>query len=65
MDARTEISRGTLICANYQPRTREAELVERAFRQGAKRGANLSESGDNSEDPKSTGSRQFHLSGAP
>ena len=34
-----------LIYAEYQPGSREAELVERAFGRGAKRGANLSESG--------------------
>ena len=34
----------TLIYADYQPSAGEAELVERAFGQGAKRGAKLSES---------------------
>lgn len=40
----------TLIYADYQPSSREAELVEQAFGQGAKRGANLSESGGTSPD---------------
>jgi integrase len=40
----------TLIYADYQPSAGEAELVERAFGQGAKRGAKLSESGGASEE---------------
>lgn len=42
----------TLIYADYQPSAGEAELVEHAFGQGAKRGAKLSESEGNSGDPK-------------
>jgi integrase len=42
----------TLIYADYQPSGEEAELVQRAFGQGAKRGAKLSESGGTSEDAK-------------
>jgi hypothetical protein len=42
----------TLIYADYQPSEQEAELVERAFGQGAKRGAKLSESGGTSGNPK-------------
>jgi Phage integrase family len=40
----------TLIYAAYQPGAGEAELVERAFGQGAKRGAKLSESAPTSRD---------------
>ena len=40
----------TLIYADYQPSAGEAELVERAFGQGAKRGAKLSESAPTSPD---------------
>ena len=42
----------TLIYADYQPSAAEVELVERAFGQGAKQGAKLSESGGNSQEPK-------------
>ncbi|MGH2984569.1 MAG: tyrosine-type recombinase/integrase [Solirubrobacterales bacterium] len=42
----------TLIYADYQPSAGELELVERAFRQGAKRGAKLSESEGTSEHPE-------------
>ncbi len=41
----------TLIYADYQPSAGEAELVERAFGQGAKRGAKLSEIAPTSGDP--------------
>jgi integrase len=40
----------TLIYADYQPSAGEAELIERAFGQGAKRGAKLSESGPTTAD---------------
>ena len=40
----------TLIYADYQPSAGEAELVERAFGQGAKQGAKLSESGGSSDE---------------
>jgi integrase len=41
----------TLIYADYQPSAQEVELVERAFGQGAKRGAELSESEGDSDHP--------------
>ena len=42
----------TLIYADYQPSAGEAELVERAFGQGANQGAKLSKSAGTPEDPK-------------
>ena len=44
----------TLIYADYQPSPGEAELVERAFGQGAKRGAKLSESAVSSDEAHRT-----------
>ena len=41
----------SVIYADYQPSAGEAELVERAFGQGAKRGAKLSETAPTSGDP--------------
>jgi len=55
----------TLIYADYQPSSHEAKLVERAFGRDAKRGANLSESGANSEDPKTPKSRPINFSRSP
>ena len=49
----------TLIYADYQPSSGEAELIDGAFGQGAKRGANLSESGGTSGSPKPPHTRQF------
>ena len=45
----------TLIYADYQPSAGEAELVERAFGQGAKQGAKLSKSAVSSDHPNRTG----------
>jgi integrase len=47
----------TLIYADYQPSTQEAQLVERAFSQGANRGANLSQTDVTSAHPISCNTR--------